>query len=203
MRTLKPLMIGLGIAVALPVLAEEPRGEYSALRPKGEMETAPAALGQGVLVKKTGTVEDVDMANRLVTVKGPEGGRVTVQAGPEVKNLGEVKKGDRVDVSYYQSIAADVIVPGEAPKAATETRQVAAEPGAKPAGALGRQQRKKVKVLSVDPYKKAISFRDDDGRWREVSMDRPDLEHYLTEIKDGDTVEVVFTEALAVSITGQ
>jgi hypothetical protein len=34
-------------------------------------------------------------------------------------------------------------------------------------------------------------------------MDRPDLEHYLTEIKDGDTVEVVFTEALAVSITGQ
>jgi hypothetical protein len=39
------------------------------------------------------------------------------------------------------------------------------------------------------------------GRWREVSMDRPDLEHFLTELTGGDTVEVVFTEALAVSIT--
>jgi hypothetical protein len=34
-------------------------------------------------------------------------------------------------------------------------------------------------------------------------MDRPDLAHYLTEVKDGDTVEVVFTEALAVSISAQ
>ena len=39
-----------------------------------------------------------------------------------------------------------------------------------------------------------------DGRWREVSMERPDLEHHLEEIKDGDTLKVVFTEALAVSI---
>jgi len=34
-------------------------------------------------------------------------------------------------------------------------------------------------------------------------MDRPDLEHDLEEIKDGDTVEVIFTEALAVSISAQ
>jgi hypothetical protein len=201
MKTFKPLMICLGIAVALPALAEEPKGDYSSLRPKSEMEIAPAALGQGVLVQKTGTIEAVDMASRLVTVKGPEGGMVTVQAGPEVQNLGEVKPGDQVTVGYYQSIAVDVIVPGSAPKSGTETGMVRAEAGAKPAGAVGRQERKTVKIASVDPIKKAISFYDDDGRWREVSMDRPDLEHYLEEIKDGDTVEVIFTEALAVSIT--
>ena len=203
MKTFNPLMICLGLAVALPALAEEPKGDYSALRPKAEMEAPPAALGQGVLVQRTGTIESVDMASRLVTVKGPEGGMVTVQAGPEVKNLGEVKPGDQVTVSYYQSMAVDLIPPGSAPRSESETAMVRAEPGTKPAGAVGRQERKTVKIASVDPIKKAISFYDDDGRWREVSMDRPDLEHYLTEIKDGDTVEVVFTEALAVSISAQ
>jgi len=203
MKTFKPLMICLGFAIALPALAEEPKGEYSALRPKSEMEAPPAALGEGVLVQKTGTIMDVDQANRLVTIKGPEGGMVTVEAGPEVKNLAQVKPGDQVTVSYYQSMAVDVIAPGSAPKAGSEIAMARAEPGAKPAGAVGRQERKTVKIASVDPIKKAISFYDNDGRWREVSMDRPDLEHYLTEIKDGDTVEVVFTEALAVSITEQ
>jgi len=201
MRSFKPLIACLGLAVALPALAEEPKGDYSALRPKSEMETAPAALGQGVLVQKTGTIMDVDQASRLVTIKGSEGGMVTVQAGPEVKNLDQVKKGDQVAVSYYKSMAVDVITPGSAPKHDVKTGAVRAEAGAKPAGAVGRQERRTVKIASVDPYKKAISFYGADGRWREVSMDRPDLEHYLKEIKDGDTVEVVFTEALAVSIT--
>ena len=201
MKTFKPLMICLGVAFALPALAEEPKGDYSALRPPSEMEAPPAALGQGVLVQKTGTIEAVDMASRLVTIKGPEGGMVTMQAGPEVRNLGEVKPGDQVTVGYYQSIAVDVIVPGSAPKHEVQTGAVRAEAGAKPAGAVGRQERKTVKIASVDPIKKAISFYGTDGRWREVSMDRPDLEHYLDEIKDGDTVEVIFTEALAVSIT--
>ena len=201
MRSFKPLIVCLGFAVAMPALAEEPQGDYSALRPKSEMEAAPAALGQGVLLKTTGTIEDVDMASRLVTIKGPEGGMVTVQAGPEVKNLGEVKKGDQVAVSYYQSMAVDVIPPGSAPTSGTETAKVSAEPGTKPGGAVARQERTTVKIASVDPIKKAISFYGRDGRWREVSMDRPNLEHYLTELKDGDTVEVVYTEALAVSIS--
>jgi hypothetical protein len=203
MKTFKPLMICLGVAVALPALAEEPKGDYSSLKPKAEMEAPPAALGEGVLLQKTGTIENVDMASRLVTIKGPEGGMITVQAGPEVKSLDQVKKGDQVTLSYYQSMAVDVIPPGSAPKAGAETAMVRAESGAKPAGAVGRQERKTVKIASVDPIKKAISFYDNDGRWREVSMDRPDLEHYLIELKAGDTVEVIFTEALAVSITAQ
>jgi hypothetical protein len=97
----------------------------------------------------------------------------------------------------------DLVTPGSAPKHEVDTGAVRAETGAKPAGAMGRQERKTVKIASVDPIKKAISFYDTDGRWREVSMDRPDLEHYLEEIEDGDTVDVVFTEALAVSITAQ
>jgi hypothetical protein len=202
MKCLKPLMICLGCALTLPALAAgEASGEYSSLRPKAQMEAPPEALSGARLVETMLTVEDIDRANRLVTLVGPSGNAFTVHAGSQVKNLDKVKKGDQVLVRYYQSMAVDVVVPGtESAAPTTTTRRASAEPGTTPAGVVGRQTTKTVKVLSVDPYKKAISFRDADGRWREVSMDRPDLEHYLTEIKDGDTVEVTYTEAVAVAV---
>jgi len=205
MKGVKLFAICLGLAVTLPVSAAgEARGDYSSLQPKAEMETPPATLGLGVLVEATGTIEDVDTTNRLVTIKGPEGRIVTVEAGEKVKNLAQVKKGDQVTIAYYESMAVDLIATaGEKvePRAQVQTASVRAEPGAKPAGAVGRQERTTVKILSVDPYKKAIAFRGKDGRYREVSVAEPHLEHYLTELKAGDTVEVVYTEALAVSVT--
>jgi hypothetical protein len=199
MKSLKPLMICLGCALALPALAADEA--TSVYRGKDQLETAPEALSGARLVETTLTVEDIDRANRLITLLGPAGRAFTVHAGSQVKNLDRVKKGDQVLVRYYQSMAVDVAVPGTGGAAATtQTRRASAEPGSRPAGAVGRQTHKTVKVLSVDPYKKAISFRDTDGRWREVSMDRPELEHYLKEIKDGDTVEVTYTEALAVAV---
>lgn len=204
MNRLKPLIVCLGIAVTLPgIAAAETAEDYSSLRPKAEMEAAPEHLGQGTLLELAATVEDVDQKTRLVTLKGPEGGLVTVQAGPEVKNLGQVKAGDQVNVKYFQAMAVNVVSPGEDSRSGPDvkTSAVAAAPGTRPAGAVARAERKTVKILSVDPHKKAISFRGPDGRFREVSMDEPRLEHYLTEIKDGDTVEVVYVEALAVSVT--
>jgi Cu/Ag efflux protein CusF len=171
------------LATALPVYAE--------------MESAPAALGEAVLAE-TVTVQDVDMANRLVTLKGPEGGMVTVEAGPKVKNLDKIKKGDQVDVKYYQAMAVDVVAPGT--EGGTVTKRVTAEPGMAPAGAVARQHHRTVEILSIDKYKKAIAFRDEKGRWREVRLFRPELRHYLEDLKEGDTVQVTFTEALAVAI---
>jgi hypothetical protein len=75
MRSFKPLIACLGIAVALPALAEVPKGDYSAPRPESDVETAA----------------------------------------------------------------------------------VRAEAGAKPAEAVGRQERKTTKIASVDRIKKAIS----------------------------------------------
>ena len=149
----------------------------------------------------TATVEAVDKANRYVTLKGPEGNMVSVYADARVKNFDQIKKGDQVDLKYYQAMAVDVVPPGqESTKPAVSTAKVSAEKGASPAGAVGRQTTKTVEILSIDKYKKAISFRDADGRWREVSMDKPELEHYLTDLKEGDKVEVTFTEAVAVSV---
>lgn len=196
MKHFKPLMICLGLAIALPALAAE-----EVYRGKTQMEAAPEALGGAKLVETTLTVEDVDKANRLVTLKGPAGRMVTVHADARVKNLDQIKKGDEVNVKYYEAMAVEVVAPGqETAKPAVKVEGGSAEKGAKPAGAVARQTSKTVEILSIDKYKKAISFRDDDGRWREVSMGKPELEHYLTDLKEGDKVQVTYTEALAIAV---
>ncbi len=199
MKSFKPLMICLGLAVALPAIAADQAA--SVYRGKDEMEAPPAALSGAQLVEVTATVEAVDQTNRLVTLKGPKGGMVTVHADARVKNLDKVKKGDTVNVKYYESMAVSVLPPGEEGAAPTvKTGHASAEKGGMPGGAMARQTTKTVEVLSIDKYKKAISFRDADGSWREVSMAKPELQHYLTDLKEGDKVQVTSTEALAVSV---
>src|SRR5215470_4462186 len=53
------------------------------------------------------TVQALDPATREVTLNGPKG-QFSVVAGPEVKNLDKVQVGDKVTVSYYEGIAAQM-----------------------------------------------------------------------------------------------
>jgi hypothetical protein len=202
------LILGLGIAITLPAMAaEETKGEYSDLQTSGEsaIEAPPAYLDESRLIEVTATVEDVDYASRLVVIKGPEGTMNAIVAGPQVKNLEQVEPGDQIKIAYYQSVAVDLMKPGEEPSSGTQFAEgtATAELGEKPAGVAVRQVRRTVEIISVDPYKKTISFRGPEMRLREVYVDTPKLRHYLDELKDGDTVEVVYTDALAIAVTPQ
>ena len=189
MKTLKLLIASIVLAAALPALA-------------AEIEAPPPELSKATLVETTATVEAVDPASRLVTLKGPQGRLLEVKAGNAI-NLNNIKKGDLVNIKYYRSMAVDVVAPGKTPSGsepAVTTKRVTSESGTAPAGAVLRQERKTGKILSIDPYKDSITFVDDQGRWREMWMDKPELKHYLTDLKEGDTIQVTITEALAVSM---
>lgn len=185
MKTLKLLIASLALAASLPTFAD--------------IEAPPPGLGGATLIETEATVEAVNPASRYVTLKGPEGGMVTVHAGEAIGNLDKVKAGDQVNVKYYQSVAVDVVAGADAETAPERQRYASAGAGATP-GTAGRQVTAIVEILVVDPYKKTIAFRDPEGNFREVSVDSPELRHFLDELKEGDTVRVTFTEALAVSL---
>lgn len=50
------------------------------------------------IVNATATVEAIDLAKRVVTLKGPKGNLFDITAGDEVRNLAQVKVGDLVKV---------------------------------------------------------------------------------------------------------
>jgi hypothetical protein len=70
--------------------------------------TAPGAAVAAQTLKITATITAIDKATRDVTLKGPEGNLVTVTAGPEVKNFGQLKVGDKVDLQYVEALTLEL-----------------------------------------------------------------------------------------------
>lgn len=145
------------------------------------------------------TVEAVDMDKRVVTVKGPEGNLVDIVAGDKVKNLAQVKVGDTVDITYYESIAVKVFKPGEAPQgeAATVAAERLAKPGEKPSGIAGAQVTITAKVESISPKKTSVTLKMSDGKFKTVKVeDKKNLDN----VKVGDEVVITVTETLAIAV---
>jgi Cu/Ag efflux protein CusF len=52
------------------------------------------------VIETSATVESVDQQTREVLLRAPDGRTLAVMAGPEVRNLSELKAGDTVQVTY-------------------------------------------------------------------------------------------------------
>ena len=53
-------------------------------------------------------VDAVDYAKRVVTVTGPQSNTVAIKAGPQVRNLDQIKVGDQISAVYQQALALSV-----------------------------------------------------------------------------------------------
>ena len=146
----------------------------------------------------TATVVNVDQANRQVTLRGPEGNTETVHVGDEVRNLPQVRKGDQVVVKYYESLALQLNKKGVAKRGeAAAEGAVLAPIGAKPAGAVGDAITITALVTKVDRAKSTVSLKGPKGRTAVVHVKEP---RYLENVKKGDTLDVTYTEALAIAV---
>jgi hypothetical protein len=163
----------------------------------------PEGLNTASLVEAVATITAIDMENRLVTIEGPDGDSIVIKASEKVKNLPQVEVGDKVVVKYFKSITADIVKHGEDDKLGTEVigAKASAPLGEKPAGAGVVEMTRRVEVVFVDPIQKFISVRDPDRGLRKVSLkESPDLQHYLKELKEGDVIEVTYTDAMAIEV---
>jgi hypothetical protein len=204
MKTMKTLIACSLLLSSLPALAlDDPEMDKIDMSPDNR-EAPPAGINKAILVEATATVTALDMANHLVTIQGPEGNFAVIQVTDQVKNLPQVKIGDKVNIKYYRSAAASIVKLGddaELGTVAVAATKATAAAGEKPAGAIGVKTTRRAEVVFVDPYQKFISFRSPDRGLRKISLkDTPDLQHYLDELKKGDIVEVTYTEAMAISL---
>jgi len=147
------------------------------------------------------SVESIDPARRALVLKGPEGVRVAMVASPEVRNLDQIKPGDRVVAVYHQALAAQVKPRGTPTAAPAGVEHVErAKPGEKPSGAAGVSVVTTVQIEAVDKSFNTVSFKRSDGIVRTVAVEDADAQRFIHTLKPGDPVEIVYTEALAVSV---
>jgi hypothetical protein len=153
------------------------------------------------LTQKTATVESIDQASRLVTIRTEDGYATTIKVSDAVKNLPQVKAGDKVTVSYYEAIAAEVKKPGEGVEGVqADVSTVQAPPGSMPAAGAGVLMRTTVVIDSVDTQFNTVTFKRSDGILRTVAVQTPEGQKFIKGLKKGDNVEVAYTEALAVEV---
>jgi hypothetical protein len=145
------------------------------------------------------TVETVDQQTRTVLLRGPTGALLTVHAGPEVRNLPQVKPGDQVVVRYAEAVAARIVRPGDPAPESTTTMARAAS-GERPAGLVVDHIRRRVTIEGVNPANNTVSFIGPDRVPRTVAVRQPAMQDFLRTLKAGDEVEITFTEAVALSV---
>lgn len=152
-------------------------------------------------IRTTVTVESVDVPQRLLTVKHKSGEMQTIDVQETVRNLDQLRKGDKITIRYKQAVAAAIKPPGTGVKGVEAKESVQrAKPGETPGGVAERQARATITVKAVDLKRNALTFVNPQGLTRTIAVKNPDMRAYLRKLKPGDEVEVTYTEALIVDV---
>jgi hypothetical protein len=137
----------------------------------------PGVAGAAKTVEITATITAIDPKKREVTLKGPQGNEVVVEAGSRVRNFSQMKVGDQVNVEYVEALTLELKKGGGQPVARTTDAVVA-------------------DVVNVDPQTQTVTLR---GPERTVDLKVRDPKQFAL-IAKGDQVEATYAQALAVKV---
>ncbi|UCG67221.1 MAG: hypothetical protein JSW12_09645 [Deltaproteobacteria bacterium] len=154
------------------------------------------AVEKSRVVTITATVEALDLASRMVTLKGPEGNTITFRADDRVKNLPQVKVGDQVLAEYYESVAIQVMKPGEV-QAGTAGAAATAKPGEKPGMVAAGETTITASIEAIDREMSSVTLKGPEGNVETVKVRDP---KNLKNVKVGDQVVITYTVAVAISV---
>ena len=202
-RVLTGTVTSLSLAITLLGYASAAWSDQSA----APAATKPAATDKSApfvkesLQQMTATVEAVSMATREVTLKGAAGQVRTIKVGPEAHNLDKVRVGDRVTVNYYESLTAQMRM-HDKPNVGfmNAAGAVRAPPGERPGGAAAQSTTGTVTINSVDTKNNTVTFHRADGVVNTIPVMSPEGRQFISRLKAGDVVDLMYTEAIAVDI---
>lgn len=156
------------------------------------------ARGGSTVVSVVGEVTAIDLGNRIVSIKGPKGNIGEMRVDPAVKNLDQVKVGDRVRLSYRIGIALALVKGGDGIREKVETDSAAvAARGAKPGGVATKRTTIVANVESVDAKRGVATLQGPSGMLYDVKVRDPKVLH---EVKTGDQVVASITESVALRV---
>ncbi len=167
-----------------------------------EVTRAPGKVETSQTTKMTATVVSIDLTTRDLVLTDSKGKMHKVNVSDQARNLDQVKIGDKVTAEYTEAISLQLKKQGTAdasPGPATVQEAMVRSPkGAKPGGVVGRKVTALATVVAVNPKKQFVTLRGPQGNEYDVEVLDP---AQLNAVTKGDQVEVVYTEAVAISVT--
>jgi hypothetical protein len=178
----------LALLIALPL----------SVRADSHEKETPTARAMAMTIEAE--VVDVDPEFRQVTLKGPMGNVVTVTAGEEVTNFKDIKVGDTLVASYMAALEGELREPTaeelENPWVVVED-SAASEEGEPAAVGKARLIRAVCTIEGMNRALGTVTVKDPRGKLHMIGEVEPEKMEGVTL---GQTVVLVYTEALAVSL---
>jgi hypothetical protein len=159
--------------------------------------SAQAPVTKTSSVSATATIQAIDSTARTVTLRDEKGQEDTYMVGPEVKRFEELKVGDKVKMTYYESMVFQVRKPGDTPGATTMDAAVNRGKGALPSGSAAVQEKMTVTVKAIDPAVPSVTVTTPDGRTVTRKIEN---KKNIEGLKVGDQIDITYTLALLTSI---
>ena len=216
-RVIAGFFAGLLVTAGVLTLAQQQNNQQqnnqSTQSKAGNQSTQPSASGAAasgtegsaekplMVVSATagikGTVTDVSRLRRTVEIKTEDGKTATIKVGKEVKNFGDLKKGDEVNITYHESTVVALRKAGGEPPSARIGHALLTPPnGGTPAVEVTTVETAAA-VERIDAEKRTITLKAPDGGTRTMKVGE---DVNLKDVKVGDQVAVRTTEAVAIDI---
>jgi Cu/Ag efflux protein CusF len=175
-------LVVLGAALVLP----------GAARVAGQTPVTKTAS-----VSATATIQAIDSTSRTITLRDEKGQEDTYSVGPEVTRFDELKVGDTVKMTYYESMVFQIRKPGDKPGADTVDAAANRGKGALPGGSVSVQAKTTVTVKAIDPAVPSVTVTTSDGR---TVTRKVENKKNIEGLKVGDQVDITYTRALLTSV---
>ena len=160
--------------------------------------SAQAPITKAKSITGSATVQAIDTTARTITLRDEKGQVDTYSVGPEVQRFNELKVGDTVKMTYYESLVMQVRKPGDtAPVATSGEAAINRTTGALPGASITTQEKMTVTVKAIDPATPSITVTTPDGRdVTRTVLDKKNVDG----LKVGDTIDLTYTKALLTSV---
>jgi len=161
---------------------------------------APTAMA-GRLITATAKVDKVDADKRELTLKADNNKPFTINVPENVTRLDNVKPGDQLRVSFYESVAVSLAKAGEARPGMESTTSAGRTQGTLPGGGIAQQVTTTAKITKVAPSKDELTIQGPSGKETTIKVDDPQVRSQLGRLKVGDRIQTTYTQAMATSVT--
>ncbi len=163
------------------------------------VEKAPGVGAASEAVQLQGKIKFVDKKRRSVVIVGPNGNEILMNLSDEVRNFDQIKVGDLVTLTMMQAIALELrkVANNGVRERVDSENAVVAKPGEKPGVVVEKSVRVVANVVAVNSKAQTVTLRGP-KRTVELAVKDPAM---LQNVKVGDQVEGVFTEAVALTVT--
>jgi hypothetical protein len=164
-------------------------------------QPAPPAPAAAQRTKQlVATVESVDMTTRQVILRAADGTKETIVAGPEVRNLPQVRAGDTVTITYREAVAVQMAQPGSAAPNTAVVSADRAAPGQMPSAAISGTAMGRVTIVSAAPDGSSVTFTGQNGVTHTAEVRDPKMQAFVQQLRPGNQVDVSYASEVAVRV---